>query len=131
MRILYVDDDVEDREIFSEVMQAIDLSARCDYAFDGLQAELMLSNDLWASNLQFIFLDINMPKKNGIDVLKTIKQDSRLAHIPTIILSTSVHEKEIETIHALGAEYIAKDFNFARMVSLIAAVIHPENKILN
>jgi CheY-like chemotaxis protein len=126
MRILYVDDDLEDRETFSEVMREIDGSAQCDYAFDGLHAEVMLSDDSWAAELQFIFLDINMPKRNGIDLLRLIKQDSRLAHIPTVMLSTSVRQAEIETIHALGANYIAKDFNFNKMVSLIAAVVQPE-----
>ena len=56
-----------------------------------------------------VLLDINMPKKNGLEVLKEIKQDSVLQHIPVVILTTSSREEDIVKSYSSGAcSYITK-----------------------
>ena len=61
----------------------------------------------------FIFLDINMPKVNGIECLIKLKSDSRLKRIPVIIYSTTSDENEVRKIMMLGAhDFISKAISF-------------------
>ena len=58
---------------------------------------------------QLILLDINMPRKDGLQALKEIKQDVHLCKIPVIMFTTSVAPKDIERAYALGANcYVTK-----------------------
>ncbi len=69
---------------------------------------------------ELILLDINMPKKNGFEVLKTIKEDEKLKHIPTIMLTTSKNEEEIIKSYNYGANsYITKPVSFKEFINII------------
>jgi CheY-like chemotaxis protein len=62
---------------------------------------------------QIILLDLNLPKKSGLEVLREIKSDKRTQHIPVIILTVSNRDQDINECRRLGAEtYIVKPVDF-------------------
>jgi CheY-like chemotaxis protein len=67
MTILNVDDDLEDQEIFTEAIGIIDPLITCIKANNGLEGHKLLFNDEKQLSIDYIFLDINMPKMNGIE----------------------------------------------------------------
>jgi CheY-like chemotaxis protein len=67
-----------------------------------------------------ILLDINMPKKNGFEVLEAIKKDPRFDYIPVIMLTTSEREEDIVKSYKEGAcSYITKPVNFSNFTKVI------------
>src|SRR5690349_9503953 len=96
-RLFIIDDDVEDQEIFKEAVMEVDASIQCysstsgEEALQQLEQEVMVLPDL-------IFLDLNMPKLNGKQILKEIKNTNLLKRIPVIMYSTSFAPRDIEEI---------------------------------
>jgi len=67
-----------------------------------------------------ILLDINMPKKNGFEVLEALKQDPQFDYIPVIMLTTSEREEDIVKSYKAGAcSYITKPVNFGNFAKVI------------
>ncbi len=67
-----------------------------------------------------ILLDLNLPRKNGIEVLQEIKGDKRSQHLPVIILSTSSNRREIRKCYDLGANsYLVKPLDFDEFVEMV------------
>lgn len=103
-RLFIIDDDVEDQEIFMEAVREVDKSIQCYTATSGedaikqLEREMIMLPDL-------IFLDLNMPKLNGKQILREIKNLRQLRSIPVIMYSTSFAPRDLEEIDTLGAAY--------------------------
>jgi CheY-like chemotaxis protein len=101
-RLLIIDDDVEDQEIFLEALKEVDSKVLCytatsgEEAFRKMETDVVLLPDL-------IFLDLNMPKLNGKQVLKEIKNNRLLRQIPVIMYSTSFAPRDIDEIKQVGA----------------------------
>jgi CheY-like chemotaxis protein len=102
MNIFYADDDAEDREIFCEVIQQISPDIKVVLSQDGEEALEVLRTQLNPPDV--IFLDVNMPKMNGIECLSKLKSDVRLKSIPVIIYSTTSDSREVNKLIMLGAE---------------------------
>jgi CheY-like chemotaxis protein len=121
MWILNIDDDVDDRTVFCDAITDINPKIEC-IAKESAEAAISLLER--TSNLpSFIFLDINMPKMGGLECLKLIKQNQRLAAIPVIVLSTTRNPREIEEIKKLGAEFLSKVGTYDKYVSLLKNVL--------
>ena len=72
-----------------------------------------------------IFLDLNMPKINGIEFLSLLKKDDRLNHIPTIILTTSNNKKDLLDCYKLGISgYILKPLKYEDYVKKIESTLN-------
>jgi CheY-like chemotaxis protein len=70
-----------------------------------------------------ILLDLNMPRVNGFDVLKIIKQDSELKNIPVIVLTTSNRDKDIQLAYKLGCNsYIVKPVDYGKFVEAMKII---------
>lgn len=110
--ILLADDDDDDREFFSEVISEIVPGAIIRNLKNG--ADLMEYICAPGADLpDIIFLDLNMPCKNGRECLKEIKKNPKLRHIPVIIYSTSSNLKDIESAYYEGADlYVTKPNTF-------------------
>jgi CheY-like chemotaxis protein/DNA-binding Xre family transcriptional regulator len=66
-----------------------------------------------------ILLDLNLPKIDGLEVLRRIKADKRLRHIPVVVLTVSKHDRDIAACRALGAEsYIVKPVDFQNFIEV-------------
>src|ERR1700712_5338707 len=84
---LLIDDDAEDQEIFSHALAHLNLNVDCVTASDGIHAIDKIKSDP-NFNPYFIFIDVNMPKMNGIECLVEIKKISRFKNIPVYLYST-------------------------------------------
>ncbi len=119
MNILLADDDIDDRNFFKDALKALPLSTNLSTVNDG--DELM--NYLLANTEQLphvLFLDINMPAKNGFECLEEIKQNKKLKDIPVVMFSTSSEQDKIKILFKTGADlYIHKPSNFAQLVQVI------------
>lgn len=71
-----------------------------------------------------ILLDLNLPRKNGLEVLKTVKNDATLKTIPVIMFSTSSSEIDIEKSYSSHANcYITKPVDFEEFVSVMGSIL--------
>ena len=111
MNILYADDDADDREIFCEAIKEINPGIKVVLGKDGEETLKILS--VQKELPQLIFLDINMPKMDGVECLVKLKSDDRLKGIPVIIYSTTSNENDQTKIALLGAsDFILKGNSF-------------------
>ena len=100
--LMIIDDDQEDLEIFQEVVSSIDPAITLLQSFDPEEALVKL--DIAGSNLpDIIFLDLNMPRMNGMECLQIIKQMEKVKEVPVIMHSTSSSIRDIERSKELGA----------------------------
>lgn len=122
-RLLLADDDSDDRYFFSEALQNVPIHVELFVVKDG--EELMQ----WLMKKQeclpdLLFLDLNMPLKNGHECLKEIKQHPELKSLPVIILSTAANLPEIENLYKNGAQYyIQKPTLFSQLIQVIEKVL--------
>jgi CheY-like chemotaxis protein len=102
VNIILADDDVEDRELFLEVMEEIMPHVNITVAENGQH----LMDLLAVSSLpDVIFLDLNMPLKSGHECLQEIRNNQSLSTIPVIIYSTSRSPKDIDATYDRGANF--------------------------
>jgi CheY-like chemotaxis protein len=94
-KILVADDDADDRAILQDAMRELDATEVLCFAQNGEEALRLLGNDFNAEyKPALIILDLNMPKLNGTETLRRIKNDDRFNTIPVIIYSTSLNPLE-------------------------------------
>lgn len=122
--ILLVDDDEDDREFFclavKEVAPALSITC-CSNGDDALR--VLHYKDSVLPDL--IFLDNNMPRVSGKELLLKIKQNQQLSSIPVIVYSTSSHENEIKELKTLGASlYMVKPYRFKELMRLLNDLLH-------
>ena len=110
--IFYADDDTDDLDFFRDVTEAIDKNIALFTHDNGNQLLVAVRNP--PPHPQIIFLDLNMPGKDGFEVLKELK-NSEYKDIPVVIFSTSNDQKNILRSKELGANlYITKPNSFAK-----------------
>jgi CheY-like chemotaxis protein len=114
--ILLVDDDPDDRFFFEEALSSADPSVKLHSAVDGVQAVDACKTEAFMPDL--IFMDVNMPRMNGIHCLTAIKAMEKYADIPVIMYSTSSYYKE-ECLRVGAADYIEKPADFKLLYNLL------------
>ena len=118
--IFYVDDDPDDRMFFEEVTQQIGKSISLFELGD--QMLLQLENP--PPNPSVIFLDLNMPVKDGFEVLQEIKQNLNLKDVPVVILSTTNNAETVSKCFELGASlYVKKSMSIDDLKSSLEYVL--------
>jgi chemotaxis family two-component system response regulator Rcp1 len=125
-RILLVEDNPGDIRLTQEALKESQIEITLDVVSDGEQAvDFLMQRNRFSDSIRpnIILLDLNLPKKNGIEVLKEIKVHDSLKKIPVIVLTTSDAEHDISKAYELHANcYILKpvDFDdFAQVIKLI------------
>ncbi|HYG04135.1 MAG TPA: response regulator [Chryseosolibacter sp.] len=122
-RLLIIDDDVEDQEIFMEALREVDRDIVCFAATSGEEAFRQIESDIVLLP-DLIFLDMNMPKQNGKQVLHDIKTGRNLRLVPVIMYSTSFAPRDIEEIKHLGAvHHLLKPSRFEDLCSALTKVL--------
>ncbi|MBT9187541.1 MULTISPECIES: response regulator [Zobellia] len=123
LNIALADDDDDDRMLFSEAIEEISIKTKLSLfnhgqeLMDYLSAPGVVLPDL-------IFLDLNMPIKNGMECLKEIRQNSNLKDLCIAIYSTSSSEKDIEETFLNGANiYLNKPNNFVKLQSSVERIL--------
>ena len=113
--ILLVEDSQTDRELISEALKDTKLKHILRVAVDGEEALLFLQTE----RPDLILLDLNLPKKSGFEVLKTMKQDPALRAIPVIVLTNSTAPSDVESCYASCANaYVRKPLGFDGFVDV-------------
>ena len=108
IRVLLADDDKDDRNDFIEAFESLKVSTTVQTVKNGIELMKFLK-DPSAKLPHILFLDLNMPKKSGLECLIEIKQIDRLKDLTVVIYSTSSSEKDIEDTFLNGANvYIKK-----------------------
>ena len=126
--IIYIDDDSDDLLFFGLALEKADPEAvlvnyKNPDQFLSKITELNLDNLL-------IFLDVNMPIKNGFQVLKEIRQQYNQTELPVIMLSTSDNENTISVAREFGASaYAVKPNDIAELIVLIKKLIEKNWKL--
>lgn len=124
LHIMLADDDEDDRLFFKEAFEEVKINYRISAFNDGEQ----LMDHLYDTNNplpDIIFLDLNMPRKSGIECLKEIRANERLKKISVAIYSTSSSEQDIEDTFVSGANvYIKKPNDFNMLKKILSDVVH-------
>ena len=123
LRILLADDDESDRLLFKDAFTELKMKSIVHTVNNGSQLmDYLAKND--TALPQLIFLDLNMPRKNGLECLKEIRSNKKFTKIPIAIYSTSASENDIEETFRNGANvYIKKPSDFTILKQLLAKVI--------
>jgi CheY-like chemotaxis protein len=124
MEILLVEDNEDDILLEEEALAEAKLVNLMHIVRDGEEALAFLRRqDKYraAKTPGLILLDINMPKKNGFEVLNEVKNDPALQHIPIVMLTTSDSEADIVKSYAKGAcSFITKPMNFEKFRDVVS-----------
>lgn len=125
-RYIYLaDDDDDDRDFFADAMSEIDSDVILKQAGDGIH---LMDELLALSNKdlpEFIFLDINMPRKSGLECLEEIRNHENLKAVNVVMLSTSSAPENIQMAFALGATFYAvKPSTFEKLRSLLDEILN-------
>lgn len=117
LRILLVDDDATDRELFSDALQLVAPQHQLIEAGNGEEALRLLRSGTLPD---LILLDLNMPVKDGREALVEIRQDPALHSLPVCILSTSSAHFDVERAYKDGANlFLVKPLEYAQLKGLI------------
>ena len=121
MIVLCIDDDPDDTDFFCEALKTVRPESQCLVANDGLTALKMLRSD---SQPDIIFLDINMPRMSGRELLIQIKKNYKWSQIPTIIYSTTILPRDADDYKKLGVnDVVVKRAKFNDLCRALQVVL--------
>ena len=124
--IVMADDDEDDRMFAKDALEEARLANHMDFVEDG--EELMdylhhkgkYENGTASGRPGLILLDLNMPRKDGREALKEIKEDPKLRQIPVVVLTTSQAQEDIFRSYDLGvSSFITKPVSFEGLVDIM------------
>lgn len=125
LMILIAEDDADDRFLFETAFAEKGYSDELQFVENGVELINFLTNLESNSHPDrqypgFILLDLNMPRKDGREVLKEIKQHPTFKRIPVIVFTTTKNEMEIRRCYELGANtYIVKPVSFEGLLRVV------------
>jgi chemotaxis family two-component system response regulator Rcp1 len=126
MEVLVVEDNLADVLLLEEAFRDVNPSVHLHVASDGLEAMAYLKNarlNVTAPRPDLIFLDLNLPKMGGREVLAHIKLDEELKSIPTLILTSSGAEADIVKSYQLHANsYLTKPMQLESFQVLVRSI---------
>lgn len=127
--VLYAEDDEEDRMLFEDAVKEIDPTFQVKFVNDGVELLDFLrakTKKVTADRSilpRLILLDLNMPRMDGREVLKVIKNDLILKLIPIVILTTSNAKQDISFSYDFGAaSYIKKPATFSMLLDILNTI---------
>ncbi|MDY7077652.1 MAG: response regulator [Chloroflexota bacterium] len=126
IQVLLVEDDPGDIELMQECLKDAKVMVNLNVVDDGVKALAYLrQEEPYADAMQpdLILLDLNMPRKDGREVLLDIKRDETLKRIPVVILTTSDTEEDILRSYNLGANcYVTKPVGLDQFVQIVSTI---------
>lgn len=123
INIILADDDIDDRLFFTDAFDELKITTKVKTFKDGIYLmDYLNANDSTLPNV--LFLDLNMPRKSGMECLKEIKQNQRFNDVAIAIYSTSASEEDIENTFIMGANiYIKKPNDFKTLKKVLSEVV--------
>ena len=121
-RIVFADDDADDRLLVQEAFEENCAAYKLDLVEDGIQLLDYLNNN--ETNPSLILLDINMPRKDGTQVLAELKANPQWRHIPVIMFTTSKSPEDVRKCYDLGANsFIVKPSSFQDLLNVTDNIV--------
>jgi chemotaxis family two-component system response regulator Rcp1 len=124
--ILLVEDSPSDTDLTVEALGAGKVANRLSIVEDGVQAMEFLRRQGRFANAprpDLILLDLNLPRKDGREVLAEVKADPTLRHIPIVVLTTSQAEQDVLRAYSLHANcYVTKPVDFRQFIEVIRSI---------
>ena len=131
MEILLVDDNPNDAELAMRAIKRGRFSGRIVHVDDGVKAvDYLLGIGAYADRAgarqpRVVFLDLKMPRMDGIGVLRRVKAEVALRPVPIVMLTSSREPPDIVECYRLGVNsYVVKPVNFDEYEALMAALVH-------
>ena len=123
LNLLLADDDTDDCIFFKEALEKLPLSTHLTTVHDGEQLMQLITKE--TNELPHVlFLDLNMPRKNGRECLLEIKLNKKLKQLPIIIYSTSLEQEVVNLLYKNGAQYyIRKPAEFLQLKKIIQQIL--------
>ncbi len=126
IEILLVEDNPADAELTIETLQDSKVHNNVHVAEDGIEALDFLRQENGYSNVprpDLVLLDLNMPRKDGREVLEEMKSDDNLKTIPVVILTTSHAEEDIARTYGLHANcYVSKPVDLKQFGKVVKSI---------
>ncbi len=125
MKVYLVDDDSEEADLFADAASKVNQTVEIVWYADVMEAlENLLKEDVEAPVL--LFLDLNIPKVSGKDLLRLLRQNKATSQIPVVIYSTSISKKDIEDTAPYNVtSYLQKPEDFTTLCNKLAALLTP------
>jgi two-component system, chemotaxis family, response regulator Rcp1 len=124
--ILLVEDNPGDARLTREALRDAKVRNNLHIVADGVEAIAFLRREgryAEAPSPDLILLDLNLPKKDGREVLDEIKRDQGLRHIPVVVLTTSQAEKDIlESYRLQAAAYVTKPVDLDQFLEVVKSI---------
>jgi CheY-like chemotaxis protein len=128
IEILLVEDNKGDVGLIEEVFEEAKIRNKLHVAEDGEETMLYLRGKekfLGSPRPDIIILDLNLPNKDGREVLREIKEDNNLKNIPVVVLTTSNAEKDILRAYELHANaYVTKPLDFNQFIRVVESIVN-------
>lgn len=122
LNILLADDDKDDRFFFAKALKELSIPSKLITVGDGEKLMKYLSEN--SEHLpDLLFLDLNMPRKNGSECLAVIRSNEKFKHIPVIIYSTSINDTIADVLYEKGAHYYMHKCDFFQLVKCLELVL--------
>ena len=131
LNILLADDDKDDRFFFAKALQEISIATHLKTVTDGEKLMEYLSKN--SEHLpDVLFLDLNMPRKNGAECLVEIKSKKKLQQLPVVIYSTSLIDAVADVLYQKGAHYYLRKRDLNELASILQYILGlmKENKFV-
>jgi CheY-like chemotaxis protein len=117
--ILITEDDADDVAMIKKALAGSGFEGRIDHARDGEQLMEQLARQL----PDLVLLDLNMPRKSGLEAIAEIRATPALRSVPLVVLSTSGHGPDVSACYAAGANsYVIKPMSFAGLQTAIRSI---------
>jgi CheY-like chemotaxis protein len=118
--IILADDDRDDSELFHDVLLQVDSKIKLQVVNDGIELISLLKHIY----PDILFLDLEMPRKNGLECLIEIRKDPVLKPLPVVVFSSTTRPANIQTAYEMGAHlFLIKSPSFAEYTASIKAIL--------
>ncbi len=126
VKVLLVEDNPADARLIIEALKNFEINTQISLAEDGIKAmEFLNQHDKYKESLQtdLVILDLNLPCKDGREVLKEIKSNEKLKCIPVLIFTTSLAKEDIIQSYKNHANcYIKKPVDFNNLIGVVDVI---------
>ncbi|KOP23312.1 response regulator [Hapalosiphon sp. MRB220] len=126
IEILLIEDNPGDVELTKIALEDSKISVNLNIVEDGVEAIAFLRREgkyTQVPHPDIVLLDLNLPKKDGREVLAEIKADEKLKRIPVVVLTTSQAEEDVLRVYNLSANcYITKPVDFDQFVKIVQSI---------
>ena len=119
--IIFADDDEDDRNVFQYVINELDGDIRIEFVSNGLQLVDLLKHYM----PDMIFLDLEMPYKNGLQCLVEMREHPQLKALPVIVFSSTTRPANIQTAYEMGAHlFLMKASTVQEYKKALQTILH-------